>query len=154
MRFLRTARDPGRLSPGEVEALVSRLPAVCRQYGVVLMYLHGSHARGEQGSLSDLDLAALLDDRTAGVLQVELELLGALQRASGREDIDLVILNRAGPIIKDRVVRYGRLIWARHEQDRVYFEERAIKEALDFGYFSRQYDQALFQQLREGERLG
>jgi predicted nucleotidyltransferase len=118
------------------------------------MYLHGSHARGEQGSLSDLDLAALLDDRTAGVLQVELELLGALQRASGREDIDLVILNRAGPIIKDRVVRYGRLIWARHEQDRVYFEERAIKEALDFGYFSRQYDQALFQQLREGERLG
>jgi hypothetical protein len=83
-----------------------------------------------------------------------LDLLASLQEACGREDVDLVVLNSAGPIIKDRVVHHGRPVYARSERARVLFEARAIKEALDFQYFSRAYDDALFQQLQEGRFLG
>ena len=127
---------------------------MCQKHGVVLMYLHGSYARSMQGPLSDLDLAVLLEGGEAGALEAELKLLGALQESSGREDVDLVILNHAGPIIKERVVRYGRLVAARSERDRILFEGRAIKEALDLVYFSHQYDEALFRQLREGRLFG
>jgi len=95
-----------------------------------------------------------MQDSAPRELQAELDLLASLQEACGREDVDLVVLNDAGPIIKDRVVRHGRLVYARSERDRVLFEARAIKEALDFEHFSSAYDKALFQQLREGRFLG
>jgi hypothetical protein len=91
-----------------------------------------------------MDLAVLLKREGSTSLDSELDFLAALQRASGREDVDLVFLDRAGPIIKDRVVRHGRLVYQSSEKERILFEERAIKEYLDFRYFSGQYDEALF----------
>jgi hypothetical protein len=152
MRHIRMITEPRVLTPGEVEALAARLAALCTAQPVVLLYLHGSHVRGTQGPLSDLDVAVLLEQPAARGLAV-LDLLSALQEACRRDDVDLVVLNTAGPIIRDRVVRHGRLIYARSEADRIRFEAAAIKEALDFRFFSRVYDDALFRQLREGRFL-
>lgn len=154
MRLAPPLKEPKVLSAAELEAIVSRLASMGAEKGVILLYLHGAHARGAQGPLSDLDIAVLMEDSASRDLQTELDLLASLQEACGREDVDLVVLNSAGPIIKDRVVRHGRLVYARSERARVLFEARAIKEALDFQYFSRTYDDALFQQLREGRFLG
>ncbi|MBI4880921.1 MAG: nucleotidyltransferase domain-containing protein [Planctomycetes bacterium] len=141
------------LSASDVEALAQKLAAFCPEQPILLLYLHGAHAHGTQGPLSDLDLAVLLEpDRLCS--HVELDLSGALEQLAGRDDVDLVVLNRAGPAIKDRVVRHGRLLYARSEAARVRFEAAAIKEALDFHYFSRVYDDELFRQLREGRVLG
>ena len=152
MRFLDTRTTV--LSPDEVEAMVGRLRAACAGTPIVLLYLHGAHARGTQGPLSDLDLAVLLEADAARDPHAFLALLGKLTDACGREDLDVVLLNRAGLIIKDRVVRDGRLLFAASERERVRFEAHAIKEALDFRYFSRVYDDALFGQLAEGRFLG
>jgi len=153
MRLVSTLKEPIVLSGAELEAIVSRLASLAPEKGVILLYLHGAHARGAQGPLSDLDVAVLMEE-TPRDPQGELDLLAAFQEACGREDVDLVVLNRGGPIIRDRVVRHGRLIYARSERDLVLFETRAIKEALDFQHFSRAYDDAIFQQLREGRFLG
>jgi hypothetical protein len=67
--------------------------------------------------------------------------------------VDLVLLNSAGPMIKERVVRHGRLIHARSKGARVLFEAAAIKEALDFRYYGQIYDDALFRRIREGRFL-
>lgn len=154
MRFLSTAGEPKVLSSDELEDVVERLRRVCAEKDVVLLYLHGSHARGEQGPVSDLDLAVLVDRGRTSTLELELDMLGAFQAASGREDVDVVFLDRAGSIIKDRVVRSGRLIFARSERERIRFEEKAVKEYLDFRYFSKQYDAALFETLAEGRLFG
>jgi predicted nucleotidyltransferase len=154
MRLIPTAQEPEILTQGEVETLVSILTAVCESKDFVrLAYLHGAHARGTQTRISDIDIAMLLDRTVARDIHARLHMLGLLQDASGREDIDLLILNEAGPLIKSRVVRYGRLIFERSEKERIRFEETVIKEVLDFQYFSRQYDEALFQQLSEGRFL-
>ena len=154
MRFLPTISDPTVMTPEEVEALVVRVRALCEAEPVVLMYLHGSHARGTQSALSDLDLAVLLEADFIGDVDRRLNLLGSLEQVCRYQDVDLVTLNTAGPIIRDRVVREGRLVFARSERDRIVFEASAIKEALDFRYFSRIYDDALFRQLAEGRFLG
>jgi predicted nucleotidyltransferase len=153
MRLIPTLVDPKILTASEVDALVVKLAEACAGGPFVLLYLHGAHARGTQGALSDLDIGALLDPASM-TDRGQLDAIAFLQETCGREDVDLVILNRAGPIIRDRVVRHGRLIYARSERDRVRFEAAAIKEAMDFRFFSRQYDDALFRQLREGRFLG
>ena len=154
MRLLRTASEPKTLTKDEVETLVSKLARLAAGQPVVLLYLHGSHARGVQSALSDVDIALLLDPAVSRDNKLQLDLLFSLQEACGREDVDLVILNRAGPMIKDMVVRHGSLVFARREKERILFEAAAIKEALDFQHFSRVYDDALFRQLEEGRFLG
>lgn len=118
-----------------------------------MLYLHGAHARGTQSALSDLGLAVLLDRGVARDCRAWMEVASALEEVCGRDDVDLVWLNTAGPIIADRVVRHGRLVYGTSEKERIAFEEAAIKRALDFRFFSKVYDDALFRRLREGHFL-
>ena len=150
MRHMYSTRTPEVLSPEQVEALLPKLVRVGAAAPVILLYLHGSHARGTQAPLSDIDLAVLLEPECGRDYRVHGDLLMALQEACGRDDIDLVIFNAAGPIIRDRVIRHGRLVYARSEAQRVAFEADALKRAMDFSYYSQVYDDALFRQLKEG----
>jgi predicted nucleotidyltransferase len=154
MRFLRAATQPAVLKTDEVEELAPKLEGACKSFPVVLLYLHGSHAHGTQGALSDVDMAVLFDGPRARDNRLYLDMLAALEQACGREDVDLAVLNAAGPILKSRVVRSGRLIYSRSDRERVLFEAFAIKEALDFEHYSRVYDDALFRQIKEGRILG
>ena len=153
MRLVRTLTEPGVLSPGEVEQIVKALAGRCRSLPVLLLYLHGAHARGEQNALSDLDLAVLLEHSAAMDRGARADVSFALQDTCRRDDVDLVVLNTAGPIIADHVIRQGRLVYARDDRDRLIFETSVIKKALDFRFFSKVYDDALFSQIREGRYL-
>lgn len=152
MRFDTTTPPP--LSPEQLEALVPKLIEAGRgNETVVLLYLHGSYAQGTQAPLSDIDLAVLLESDRSRDYRLVTELLLAFQEICGRDDVDLVVLNTAGPLIQDRVVRHGRLLYAKTEAQRVRFEAWALKRAMDFRYYSRVYDDAMFDRLREGHFL-
>ena len=153
MRLVSTLTEPRVLDPEDVDRLTGSLAERCRSLPVLLLYLHGTHARGTQSVLSDLDLAVLLERTSAREGRARMAVVSALEEACERDDVDLVILNTAGPIIADRVVRHGRLVYARSERERVAFEASAIKHSLDFRYFSRVYDDALFRRIREGRFL-
>lgn len=150
MRLVRTPQDPPILTPAEVEALLARLAAACARLPVALLYLHGSYAKGTPGPLSDLDLALLLDPEAERNPDTFLHVLGELIGHCGRDDVDLVSLGTAGAAIKDRVVRAGRLVYARSAAERIRFEAAVIKEAIDFRRFSAVYDDALLAQLAGG----
>jgi predicted nucleotidyltransferase len=132
-----STQPPAILSPQQVEALFPKLVRVCCNAPVLLLYLHGSHARGTQAPLSDIDLAVLLEPEHEQDYQLQGDLLMALQEACGRDEVDLVILNTAGSIICDRVVRHGRLLYARSEAQRLVFEADALKRAMDLNVISR-----------------
>lgn len=154
MRLVPTPREPDRLDPSQVDELCVRLRIAGERLPIRLLYLHGSHAAGTQGALSDLDLAVLLEPAAAGDLDAVLEIQARLADVCQRDDVDLVVLDTAGPLIRDAVARRGRLVYARGPADRIRFETRAIKEAADFRHFSRRYDDALLRQLRTGKFLG
>jgi len=146
--------EPDVLGPADVDRLAGDLASRCADLPVLLLYLHGSHAKGTQSRLSDIDLAVLVEPEAAHDRRSRSDVFLALEEVCGRDDVDFVCLNSAGPIIKDRVVRSGRLVYARSKITRIRFEAAAIKESLDFRHFSETYDRALFRQIKEGCFLG
>ena len=94
MRYIRTLNKPKLLSTDEVELLIDRIAGSLDRTDVVLLYLHGSHARGHQSTLSDIDIAALFNGDKAKDSDAHFNLLEALQKICGREDVDLVVANR------------------------------------------------------------
>ena len=123
---------------------------------VLLAYLFGSAAQGRTHSLSDVDIAVLVDEvqfreldgRTPWGYQASLsaELAGILQR----DDVDLVLLHGAPPLLKHQVVRFGRVLFSRDEEIRVDFEVRVHQEYLDTKHLREIQQAYLYETIREG----
>lgn len=82
------------------------LASVCKHQGVCLLVVFGSTCRGQRRPDSDLDMAVLLQDAChAPQALVALEV--ALRPLFPGEALDLVLLNRASPLLQFQVARYG-----------------------------------------------
>lgn len=78
-------------------------------------YLFGSQARGDAGALSDIDVAVYIDEDLAepGPYGYDAELITDLMTELGTNAIDVVLLNRAPPLLYHRVLRDGKLVVTR-----------------------------------------
>jgi hypothetical protein len=78
-------------------------------------YLFGSQARGDAGALSDIDVAVFIDQDLAepGPYGYDAELITDLMTELGTNDIDVVLLNQAPPLLYHRVLRDGKLLVTR-----------------------------------------
>jgi predicted nucleotidyltransferase len=78
-------------------------------------YLFGSLARGDAGAHSDVDLAVYVD--RAAIPEAPFGYVAALtaelMRLLGRNDVDVVLLNDAPPLLYHRVLRDGRRLFSR-----------------------------------------
>jgi predicted nucleotidyltransferase len=90
-------------------ALIDRVVALLdERFGLDALFVFGSEAAGTKHRDSDLDLAALLRRRPDA-----LELLDArtaLEEITG-QDVDLVDLGAASPILARQVLRTGRCVF-------------------------------------------
>lgn len=125
--------DEKAVVPPLDDAARGRLAAALDEADVVAAYLFGSQARGEVGPLSDVDVAVWLgpevrDDRR---FDRRLALSAAASRALATDEVDLVVLNDAPPLLRHRVIRDGKLILDRDPRTRVRFETRALLDYLD-----------------------
>ena len=78
-------------------------------------YLFGSQARGDSQPHSDVDVAVYVDPAApmnAG-FGIDCEIAADLMKALGTNDVDVVLLNRAGPLLYHRVLRDGIRVLAR-----------------------------------------
>lgn len=111
----------------------ARLAAVLDREGVVAASLIGSQARGSAGPASDVDLAVWLDrgldddDRAA----LRDALLAAAAEVLGRDDVDVVVLDEAPPLLRHRATRDGVRLVERDVDERVRRETAALLEYLD-----------------------
>ncbi|MEM1581589.1 MAG: nucleotidyltransferase domain-containing protein [Candidatus Bathyarchaeia archaeon] len=115
---------------------------------VLVSYIFGSHVRGYATRESDFDIAVLLSETPRSLLECYLYLINKLTEILG-DNVDLVILNTAPPMLKYHVVRYGRVIYSRSERARVTFEARAVSEYLDFSIDMKRYDECLMKREQE-----
>jgi len=101
------------------ELLAARL-AAADSPAVVSAYMFGSRAEGRAHRESDLDLGILLDrgvlptskDRFEASLRIGSELAGSL----AIEQVDVVVLNDAPPLIARRIVTEGRRLFCRDSE--------------------------------------
>jgi len=82
---------------------------------VLEAYLFGSLARGEAGPTSDVDVAVYLDGALDGPArgQIAAEVAAELMSRLGTNEVDVVTLNGAPPLLYHRVLRDGERLLAR-----------------------------------------
>jgi predicted nucleotidyltransferase len=112
--------------------------------GVRLAYVFGSVARGVEGRDSDLDVAVLFDEsipereRAERRIEIATELIGRVHV----DDVDVVSLNDATPLLAQDVVTHGRPFLG-SKADRVRFEVAAVRRYIDTQWIRDRYAEAL-----------
>lgn len=113
--------------------LIARITTYLAQQGrLVAAYLFGSLAEETDHRQSDVDVALLLlqdtDQETA--LQVRLRVMADLERVCQRP-VDVVILNRAPPLLRFQVIQRGQVLATRDDEARCLFQARTMSEYYD-----------------------
>jgi predicted nucleotidyltransferase len=112
-----------------------RLTRALAPRGEVLeAYLFGSRATGRAQPHSDIDVAVYVDARRAaeGGYGYAADLTAHLMAALGSNKIDVVILNRAPPVLYHRVLRDGRRILSRDPRATTTREGYALSRYCDY----------------------
>lgn len=113
-----------------------RLIAVCKKYGVELLFLHGSLAQDRHGRLSDIDLALLGKGMNfKRLLKIEEE----FSEIIGREDIDIADLNRASSLLGMQVIKKGIPLYVSNQKRLKEFRYRTFLGYLDSSYLRSCY---------------
>lgn len=135
----------------EIESYLPRLTQLFTQQGVELVYLFGSQATGRTGLLSDIDIAVLLGPEIPPNLwlDVQLDLITELAGIFQRDDIDVVILNQATPLLADRVIRFGRRLSESDPLIRLRFEVRTFHRYVDTAPLRRAQQQRMLEWTQE-----
>ena len=132
-----------------------QLGEIFAAHGVVLAYLFGSQAEGKARPLSDVDIAVLLGpqvDRERWS-QVQLDLIGELMNLFHRNDVDVVILNRATPLLTHEVVRFGQVLYEAEPGTQVDYEVAALRRYVDTEPLRQLQDHRLLERVEEYRRL-
>lgn len=110
----------------------ARLAAALDREPVAAAYLFGSQATGAPGPLSDVDVAVALTAHSGEATpDVRADILAVAIDALGTDEVDLVLLDRAPPLLRHRVLKDGVLLVDRDPRARVRFETRALLDYLD-----------------------
>lgn len=113
---------------------------------VLVAYLFGSYAKGNQTTKSDIDIAVLLSEIPQKMLKYYLHLVNEVSQVLGNE-VDLIILNTAPPLLKHQTIKHGKVVYCRDEKARIEFEARAQDEYLDFSRALARYDECLMKKV-------
>lgn len=143
--------EKSRVPPLDAAAL-ARLSSALEQEGVVAAMLIGSQARGNSGPLSDVDIAVWhdpdLDSR--GRFQLQIDLAAAASKALDTEEIDVVLLNHAPPLMCHTAIGEGKRVVERDPVQRVRLETRAILDYLDTAPLRAELGRGMRRRMEEG----
>ncbi|MBN2573481.1 MAG: nucleotidyltransferase domain-containing protein [Deltaproteobacteria bacterium] len=110
------------------------IQALSPRLEVLEAYLFGSQGRGTAQVRSDVDVAVYVDpatDMNRG-FGVDSAIAADLMSALGRNDVDVVILNRADPVLYHRVLRDGIRLLVRDPKGTAGREGYALSRYFDF----------------------
>jgi hypothetical protein len=122
---------------------------------VLEAYLFGSMAAGLPAAHSDVDVAVYLRDPrpSASSFGYPADLAASLMQLIGTNDVDVVVLNDAPPLLYHRVLRDGVRILARDLRATTVREGQALSRYCDFLPQLRKID-AAHQARMAGDRFG
>lgn len=134
-----------------VDILRQYLPQIVKDLPVQLAYLHGSAAREEMTSSSDVDIALVCDADTPPHqrLRLMLDVSAALSREAGIAEADVRVINDAPLVFQGRIACEGILLYARDQAQRIEFETRTRDLYFDFLPFHRRLQDAFLKNVRE-----
>jgi predicted nucleotidyltransferase len=128
------------------------LESYFRQYPITLVYLFGSRGAGRARADSDIDIAVLLKETpgSEGRASLKMDLLDGLSRLYRSDQIDLVILNEAPPLLAHEVLQKGILLYCTDEDVRIEFQVRTVREYEDTAQLRKIQFEAMITRLKQG----
>lgn len=122
-----------------VNANLDLIKTMAQEHGLALLYVYGSLAKNRMGQLSDIDLAVQKKDGQKLSWDETLKLIGQLQELFQREDIDLVDLLEASPLLRMRILQTGYLAYAASFEDKVHFSYKTISDYLATSFLRKSF---------------
>ena len=128
-----------------------KLGEVCRKYGVIAVYVHGSRVKGYAAPDSDTDVAVVVEDKEkqkrGGFLSYDVanEIESVLKVLN--PDIRVVDPN-SSPIFLFEIIK-GQLVFERNCDDRIDFESSVMQKYYDTQAMDDIYRQYLFADIKE-----
>lgn len=135
MRFSQLLNNPKPIK--NAEPLKRHLVKIAKKHRLQLLIIFGSLARKKMTALSDIDIAYLKIPSLT--LDKQMKLLGDLQNIFHREDIDLVELTKASPLLKMAILKDCFLIYSKSRKDLIDFRYKTITSFLATQYLRNQF---------------
>lgn len=125
----------------ELEEYLSEIKKILEKRCVIFAYIFGSYVTGIRGKLSDVDLAVFMDKNLSPKERFDekLRIMSEVSALLKKDEIDVVILNDAYPLLEHRIIKHGKPIFSTDEKERIEYESRAIMRYLDFKPFLEKY---------------
>jgi predicted nucleotidyltransferase len=118
--------------PSNIQELLQQVEAYLRSRPDILFaYIFGSLAKGKPHPLSDVDIAIYISG-DKHFSEIKLDILGHLIDLLETDEIDLVVLNTASPILRMEVLESKRLIVDKEPFQRHKFESMTMRQYFDF----------------------
>jgi predicted nucleotidyltransferase len=135
----------------DAEAL-NRLGAALDVDGVVSAFVFGSMAAGRTTPLSDVDIGVWLDPTLSSSqrLNAQLRLIADAATALHTDEVDVVILNDAPPLLQHRAMRARLPLAERDPKTRVRLEADAQLRYLDTQPLRDEFARGLQERLADG----
>lgn len=131
--------------------LIVIISNVIRQYPVAFAYLVGSQATGKVTQLSDVDVAVYFDRPKDKLTGLASELSAGLQAALGRQDVDVIELNRAGiPVLSSIMKNAAPLVINNIDEERD-FKRSVYRKIVDFQPTLNLIGRRTLERIREGQ---
>lgn len=121
-----------------------------RSLGVGLVYLYGSHAEGYASPQSDFDVGIVFVDKNLPMDMMEIhgklyDIFTEVFPVSFQNDIDLVYLQQTPISFQYSIIQHSSVIYEISPIFRADYEERLVREYLDFKYIKDIFSQALLE---------
>ena len=119
---------------------------------IQVAYLFGSHASGQQGPLSDLDIGIVF---TADMSQEDkathqMNTVGDLMQLLHYDRVDVVSLRDATLLLQHRAISNGILLYEKSPIFRVQYETEVLRKYLDFLPFHDFYFKKMRERISDG----
>ena len=92
-------------------------------------YLFGSHAKGTESKLSDIDVGVYVSE-VSDLFSYRLRLMEEVSCQMGGCSIDLIVLNDSPLVLQYEIIRYGKIL-KEDKRKRVSFETGVLRNYLD-----------------------
>ena len=118
---------------------------------VLEAYVFGSRAQGRAQPHSDVDVAVYVAEIPDAPFGFEAELAADLMSIVGDDRVDVVVLNRAPPLLYYRVLRDGERLFSRDARATTAREGRALSRYCDYARQLAKIDAAVRDRIARGD---
>lgn len=127
-----------------------RIKKILKKEGVVLCYLFGSFARGEEHKESDVDIAVLFKKSVEkkNFLEKEGKLISIFSNIFKEREVNIVNLAVASPLLKQNAILEGKLIYAKSQDEEILFQISTLHQYEEYRHLSGIYNLVLREKIK------